>query len=285
MKFGRTDVDEGEREIINALRKAKLQCPSPDLLLALEQGVLPAKVAVPIVAHLKSCRICDGLTSDLGQLSLSEPTLVEVQRLRQRVLHKIGGNPQSARLSAIAASLLILASITAYWERHARETDSRPAVAQTSPAPEPVTYRLPLRKAPLRPRMVSALAPRKTALPESAGYRRAMGEALAPYQSDDFVEAARRLESLAARYPTYVEPLFYLAVTQLLSGEPARARTTLKLAQHIATPPLSDDIEWYLAISQERLENFSEARPHLRHLCNNQTRYRQLACDALRSKP
>lgn len=285
MKFARTDVEEGEREIISALRKAKRNCPSPDLLLALEQGVLPPKVATAIVAHLQSCRICDRLTSDLGQLSLSEPTLAEVRHLRQRVLQKISGRPQSAGFSAIAASILILASVAAYWELHARKTDFRPAAVLAPQASSPATYRLPLRKAPLRPRVIATITIHGNTVPKSAMYLRALGEALAPYQSDNFPEAAHRLESLAERYPTSADPLFYLAVTRLLSGDPARALPTLKEAQRIGGTPLAEDIEWYLAISHERLGNFSESRVLLRHLCNNQTTYRQLACDALRSKP
>ena len=76
-------------------------------------------------------------------------------------------------------------------------------------------------KAPLKLPLAAALVVRGEADLSGRRYLTELGRALDAYRSGQFEKAAQKLESLAARYPKAVEPVFYLGVTRLLLDQTA----------------------------------------------------------------
>ena len=58
-------------------------CPKPDLLLALDEGVLPATLSRQVEEHLQTCAICAQLQQDLRDPAMAEPTLAELEHVRR----------------------------------------------------------------------------------------------------------------------------------------------------------------------------------------------------------
>ena len=258
-------------------------CPRPDLLIALEEGVLPETLAAPLRSHIAGCQFCARLRQDLNDPALAEPTLAEVAAVRLRVFGT--PRPSSFRwrwIASIAAALVLTIGLF-YWQRTqlpapqiARQTIPPPPAATTAPA-----FRLALQAAPLR-LPFAAVVIRGSEGSVSEAYLKELGAALDPYRARRFDKSAERMAALRQKYPRAVEPPFYQGVSELLRNQTANAMEPLKAARDIGGEALSDDIDWYLAITHERSGEWSAAEPLLARLCNSEGHHRNAACAAIR---
>jgi hypothetical protein len=153
---------------------------------------------------------------------------------------------------------------------------SPPQVA-TVPSPAPAPFHIRLEKPEVRftaaalvlrgqgggPRFVDVIAP-----------------AIAAYRAGDYATAARDLAPLATRYPKSVEVPFYLGVSRLFLDDAVGARSSLEAAQRVSEEGFADDVEWYLAIANDRAGRRSEARAGLDRLCRSTSPRARPACDA-----
>jgi hypothetical protein len=85
----RSDFDDDERQF---LADAGLpdgapwrECPSPALLLAADEGVLPPDAQERVGGHLASCAFCRSLVQDVKEAGLGVPADDEHERVRTRV--------------------------------------------------------------------------------------------------------------------------------------------------------------------------------------------------------
>ncbi len=254
-----------------------MNCPGPDLLIVLEEGVLPEKLAAELRTHLTTCAICRQLQADLCDNVLLEPTLEEAASLRHRVLPHPSPRPQLAQfkwLGAAAAAIAIVSILYLAWPR------PRPEPVQIAIAKPPV-YQLTLSRAPLRLPLSSTMVMRGQSTSGNTAYLNSLGTALKLYFQANYTESILQLSELAKLYPQAVEPPFYEGVAQLLLGNPLASIKPLEQAQGIGGEALNDDIAWYLAIARERSSRWPDAIKLLSPLCANDGPYRSAACAAL----
>ena len=109
---------------------------------------------------------------------------------------------------------------------------------------------------------------------------RALGAALAPYRTDDYVEAERRLEAVVEKYPASADAWFYLGSTRLLDGYPAGARDALAEARSRGIGDRDDEAAWLLATAEARLGELDQARTRLTLLCDGSGAFQAAACNA-----
>lgn len=254
--------------------------PDPDLLLALDEGVLPAELATEVAGHLASCRICAQLQADLR--ACAEPSLAETERVRRRTF----AAPQRWRWAAggLLAASLIAGAILSRQPNTGQPPAPAPAVTQQAPLPAPV-YRLTAEPAPLRLPLAAALVLRGQEAKAPDAYLKELGQALEPYRAARYPEAAAALRALGQRHQRAVEPAFYEGVARLLAGETTQADQALTRAEAIGGEALHEDILWYRAIALERTSQWPLAQPLLQRLCQGEGPYRERACRALTPAP
>ena len=61
------------------------ECPTPELLRAEAEGVLPDDLAARVSTHRAACGLCARLQSALTELDISAPTSAERRRIRARI--------------------------------------------------------------------------------------------------------------------------------------------------------------------------------------------------------
>jgi TolA-binding protein len=108
-------------------------------------------------------------------------------------------------------------------------------------------------------------------------------QALAPYRSDHYEEAALAFERLAREYPQSTEASFYLGICRLFLNANEEAAGELEKAQRVAKPPLADQASWYLALAYHRLGRDGDALPLLNGLCRGAGKDADRACLGLRA--
>jgi len=255
------------------MSKHSVSCPSPDLLVALDEGVLPETLAATVAEHLNTCAICTALRRDLTGDDFATPTAAELTRVRTRVFPRRA----FARILAIAAAVIIVISVYAWRSKPQQALPERREVAERKVSP---AYRLALAPAPLRLPFAKAMVLRGKGESNSQDYLKELGKALTPYRAGSYAEAASQLAELRGRYPKAVEPPFYQGVALLLAGESSKALDPLSAAQSIGGEALNDDIAWYLAVAYERNAAWEKADALLRSLCGSEGVHREAACTA-----
>jgi hypothetical protein len=251
-------------------------CPAPDLLLAVDEDVLPAEIAVAVRGHLAICATCAQLKADLAQPPFGEASPAELARIRGTVLTAAGAR-RTAWWYPVAGLVAAGLALGIYWW-----PPSRGETAPLTTAALPSAYRLPLAVAPLRLPFASAVVLRGREQGGSEVYLAALGSALEPYRQGRYAEAIQALRALGVRYPKMPEPPFYEGVAHLMRGEAGSAAAPLERARAIGGEALNDDIAWYLAIVRERAGKWNEARILLEPLCGTDGAYQAAACVALK---
>jgi tetratricopeptide (TPR) repeat protein len=259
-------------------------CPLPDVLIAMQSGVLPLDAARSAKAHVQTCPLCSMLQRDLCDSPLAEPTLDDVARLRRRIRSRAtlraGKRAHYAAAGLVAAALLI--GYFAWWCVHTPPAMTQASrLAEQPRAAEPAKYRLALAMPPLKLPPSTVVVLRGEMQRRDNRYLLELGRALAPYHKGQFDHAERLLDELARRYPRAVEPLFYLGVARLFLGQAREAADALEKAQRVGGGALADDILWYLAVAFERSGGFDRAAPLLAKLCAADGFYWSSACAAL----
>jgi hypothetical protein len=180
-------------------------------------------------------------------------------------------------MAAAAAILLVAVGIGTFLNWQGQQSNPEaPSIAAVTPA-APRTFVLPLEQADLK-LPLDSLTWRGSEQGSIASYLSALGEALQPYNRGAFDEAVQKLAALEDRYPDAVEPSFYRGVSQLFLNQPAVARASLERARKLGGAALVSDIEWYLAVANEREGRIQAAASLLADLCAGESPYRNRSC-------
>ncbi len=256
-------------------RAATLGCPSPDVLMALGGDALPEDLRHTAEAHLATCAACRALAADLEALDVDVPESLDARVLSQA---SAGGAGWRAPLLAMAAVVVAAVALgVVYRNQHATGgavARVEPSAAATPLAPQAGTW--PVSKPALLLPLATALVVRGEA--EEAS--RALGAALAPYRTDDYVAAERLLAAVVQKYPASADAWFYLGSTRLLDGDAAGARDALAEARARGVGDRDDEAAWLLATAEARLGDIDAAKTKLAALCADKGPFRDAACSA-----
>ena len=130
------------------------------------------------------------------------------------------------------------------------------APAVPAPAPAPVAAATPTppstqgrleRWAAVVPPQYVALTTRSGPDQESDANSRTFDEAMTHYSAGRHRQAADGLQALADRAPAAAHVHFFLGISELMSGNVARARGALKRSADAGVSPYSDEAHFYLA--------------------------------------
>ena len=257
-------------------RAVTLGCPPPDVLMALGGDALPDDLRRGAEAHVASCAACRALVADLEALDIDVPASLDA-----RVLLTLGAGGSSWRTPLLAMAAVVVAAVAfavvyrssqAPLDSVARVDTPTATVGSVAPATGAWEVRKPALLLPL----ATALVVRGEGEEASA----ALGAALAPYRTDDYVAAERLLEQVVEKYPALADAWFYLGSTRLLDGDPAGARVALTEARARGVGDRDDEAAWLLATADARLGDVETARSKLDALCAGKGAFRDAACNA-----
>src|SRR5262245_24528308 len=142
------DAEHDEVPMFAQWQPVAAGCPPPDLLFPAVEGVLPADVAAPIVAHIEACPLCQEL-SRIEPGDAADPTLQEAARLRNRILPAAPRRTASLRMIpyAAAAAIALVAGGLVLARLVSRPVPPAPTLAQSgTPAAAPPVFVLALNK-------------------------------------------------------------------------------------------------------------------------------------------
>ena len=196
-----------------------------------------------------------------------------------------GSVPGRSWRVALAITAAVVIAVPVIWRSFYSST-SPPAAESTSPPSAPVASipRIKVEKASLASLASESVTLRGAATPRQA-LLQDLAIALEPYRTDNFVEAAARLQAVQIRHPESSEVPYYLGVCLLMLDRPAEALPPLNGA--LSREPLIKDALYYLAVakvnaSRNRAE-FRAARLELKRVCDQTRDATAKACLALRS--
>jgi hypothetical protein len=305
------ELSSGLREATAGLGERFGGCPEPALLLAAEEGVLPAGIGAGVIRHLENCSLCKVMVRDLDDVAAP---LLQSERIRiwnriespgtpDRAAPAVGGRsagflaPLFRRWTiAVGATVVLVTGIAILVEHNLRRGAGSHEQAVAERVPEVASEQAPNPATPPQPVLPESAAFRLEKAPviipaaavmvwrgESAGEDSQIAElkeALAPYRTDKYAEAERRLQKLAGKYPRLAEARFYQGVSQLFLNRNQDAVESLKTARRLAQNPLVREVDWYLAIGYHRVGLDTEARPLVERLCQSGGKDSARACAA-----
>lgn len=258
------------------MSKRNASCPSPDVLVALDEGVLPDGLRNAVQEHLSGCPICQTLQQDLQHPMFAEPAAAELNNIRTRLFAR---RWSVGKLLATAAGVILVVSLYPWlFQPSGVPPQEKALISESKAAP---SYRLAIEAAPLRLPFSTAMVLRGKGESTSQDYLQELGKALGPYRSEAYADAAVQLGELRARYPKAVEAPFYQGVARLLAGDFKGALEPLEAARAIGGEALNDDIAWYLAAAHERNGEWLKTVRFLESLCGAEGVHRVAACSAL----
>jgi TolA-binding protein len=240
---------------------------------------LPSEVATEVNQHLEGCRLCQSVVADLEALDSADLDTGAQERIWRRIQPGISGQNVATDgrvrswwnlwlrplplAAMVAAVLALVVGLRVLRDRGQPATTT--AQNQTSAAP-PTPSALRLEKAPIILPASAAVVWRGQ---EDASIKRnrELKQALAPYEADNYAEAAQRLLGLRKKYPRMAEAPFYLGVSQLFLNQNEDATRSLKEAVKLANQPLADEATWYLALALHRTGQSELATSLLEPLC------------------
>jgi tetratricopeptide (TPR) repeat protein len=269
---------------LNALRNAASNCPHPDVVSAAAMGVLPPHYAMEVRAHISRCVLCSVLAEAFETESATEDAYQHsLDRIRAQISNgRRPGRPFILQYrgllasAAVAAVVIVAVGVGVFLQQ--RGPQQQNASTPSEPAITRQAFVLPLERAELK-LPLDALTWRGTSESTQQKYFADLGKALEPYNRDAFEDSVENLSRLAQQYPRAVEPSFYLGVSYLFLNRNADALAALQRARSLGGAALSSDIEWYVAVAEERSGHPREALAMLRQLCAQAGPYRQSSCD------
>ncbi len=255
-------------------RAATFGCPSPDVLMALSGDALPEELRQTAEAHVASCAACRALVADLAAIDIEVP-----ESLDKRVLGQKSGGGSAWRTPMLAMAAAVVAAVALGVVYRNGQTTPATSVASaprpTAPAaPQDGTWEV------KKPALLLPLATALVVRGEAEEASRALGAALAPYRTDDYVAAERLLEAVVQKYPASADAWFYLGSTRLLDGDPAGAREALTEARARGVGDRDDEAAWLLATAEARTGALDQARTRLTTLCDGSGEFKTAACNA-----
>ena len=276
---------------LRELRRRCADCPEPELLRAAQAGALPPELHDLLMRHVELCPTCKSLMENLGALEDAPLQPDERQRIWDRIQGATGSElssatvprpaqwwkrplwPWPAAIGSAAVILLVFGAGLFHERRRAAPIIGLPRPHETA-QPSSTAFRL--EKAPVMLPASAVLVFRGA--DGGAPSEKEFNDALAPYQSDDYAQAAQRFERLARKYPRLAEAHFYLGVSRLFLNGNEDAALELETAHRLAKPPLADESGWYLALAYQRLGRANDARPLLEGLCHGVGKNAARAC-------
>lgn len=251
------DFDATEHEFMQAVYPLP-SCPDPDLLVAVNHGVLPADVELAIQKHLLHCGICRTLVNDLA--SLEEPDLTPAQH--RHILSEIQVLPPRRRTRRILYACLafvVASAIAILLLRRSRPSENAAASLASAPA-APAQINIPIARLDLPESTSGAKTGGRPTVAELA-------PAFAAYRQNKYQEAATDFAILAQRYPESDIVFLYLGISQLFLEENEDALASLGRAEALASPQRQDAASWYHAIAALRLQD-AESKDLFAQLCS-----------------
>jgi TolA-binding protein len=236
---------DAQSDVKSAAREFALQfphCPNPALVQAAQAGVLPEELRDRLNQHVARCAACASLASDLFTLDEAPLEAGEQQRIWGRIRSGIAAEELSRRAAAshsawwrallrpmpvaVAAAAALLVLIGVRSVQHLRQPAATVSQARRPDAAAPPAAALRLEKPAVMLPPAAVLVWRGS--PDAGiAARQQLQDALAPYQADEYGEAAARLEALAKKYPSMAEAQFYLGVCRLFLDRNGDAVTSL----------------------------------------------------------
>jgi hypothetical protein len=288
---GADDWDDEERDALapfradlDALRERHRAEPPLELLRAARADALPEPLRHAADAHLDGSIWSRALVEGAEAADVPLDTDAQ-QRLLERIRQALR-EEHAARVlrrwrwtAAVAAAVLLAVLVV----RRSRPGEPMPGVpaapspVAAAPSPAPPVFHMLLEKPEVRftaaalvlrgegggPRFVDAIAP-----------------AISAYRAGDYATAARAFAAIETRYPHSVEVPFYLGVSRLFLEDADGARTSLEAAQRVSEEGFAADVEWYLAIANDRAGRRSDALAGLDRLCRGTSPRARPACEA-----
>jgi len=267
------EYEELERLLATGLKT----CPTPELIFACVEEVLPEEVAAPIRRHISSCKVCSILIDD-GPLA-GNLSPIQSQRILARLeppATPVQGQQNRNRYLAMAAAVVVTISLgSLYYAQHR----THPATVATAP---PTTQPAPPRASTPQPWLTAELATlaplppppaRASDLLQRGGALTTPGEptsaellpAFHAYNRRDYSTAVKEFSAVSSRYPNATLPALYLGVSQLELGLNREAANTLQPLTNLPSP--SPSTLWYLAVAKARLGD-PEAASLFRKSCD-----------------
>ena len=184
-------------------RAATLGCPSPDVLMALGGDALPEDLRQTAEAHLATCAACRALAADLGALDIVVPESLDARVLSQE---SAGGASWRGPLLAMAAVVVAAVALGVVYRNQPRDGARGRARVEHARRRDARRAHRPARGRSAKPALLLPLATALVVRGEAEEASRALGAALAPYRTDDYVEAERLLEAVVEKYPPRPTP-------------------------------------------------------------------------------
>lgn len=242
------DFDAIEHEFIQAAGPLPI-CPSPDVLLACNQGVLPSALEQAVQKHIQDCSVCKMLLNDLASLSTFQAQPVLTTKQNRTIRARIPGlasRPGWAGFVAVAAAAVLAAILLNHRPHHAAATSA--AQAPSMPVSAPLAKLDP-------PEGILSGAEMRTALPTGRPTPAELAPAFIAYSQNKYREAATDFSVLSERYPESDIVFLYMGVSQLFLDEDETALATLGRAVALAQPARADAANWYHAVAALRLQD------------------------------
>jgi tetratricopeptide (TPR) repeat protein len=275
------DVLELSTELATALGKLRTNataCPKPELLQAARSQVLHSEAAKDIHQHLEGCRLCQSVVADLAALDSADLDSAARKRIWKRIQPEVQNTATDKRvrsrwnlwlrpLPLAAGALAVLALAVGLRVLHDRRQPAPTTAQNQTPVAPPTPSALRLEKPPII-LPASAVVVWRGHEDASIKQSKELRQALAPYGADNYSEAARRLDRIRQKYPRLAEAPFYLGVSQLFLNQNEDATKSLKDAVNLASQPLADEANWYLALALYRSGRGEAASSVLEPLCH-----------------
>lgn len=243
----------------------------------------------------------DGWDPDERELLESEELGRQLAAVRQR--HTLGAEDEARILAKVRREAQMETTTAIGWRRWWLPLAAAAAVVvagtiwltthQASPTSEPirppqgaaaagqptVVFRLPLEKPAIKisPSALAWRGPQREN-PLLADLRPAFDA----FRASDYARADDEFSKLAGKYPNSIEVAFHQGVSRLLIGNVQGALTSLRAAERLADSSFAWDVQWYLAVAEERTGDAAAARTRLTRLCGQPDSRQQVACDALK---
>jgi hypothetical protein len=272
-------LDPLARELAD-LRERHHADPTLDQLRAARAGALPDEIQDSIAAHLESSAWSRALVE--GADDVSEPLdAATTDRLLSRIRQQahtaerpLGRRRSWAAVLAVGSIAAVLVVAVFVWRRSAPARQESPAAA-VSPV-----FALQLTKPDVKLTPAALLV-----RGEGRGqFVDDVAAGLNAYRAGDYATAARELENVQPKYPGSIEIPFYLGVSRLFLNDAVAAVRALESARALNEPTFADDVEWYLAVANERAGSTAQSRTLLEGLCNRKGAHASDACAAMTNR-
>ena len=102
------------------------------------------------------------------------------------------------------------------------------------------------------------------------------------FRAGDYQRADDEFSKLTGKYPQAIEIPFHQGVLRLLAGHAQGALASLTAAERLADSAFAWDVQWYLAVAEERAGDVVAARKRLTRLCAQLDSRQQVACEAVK---